>query len=303
MSYLQCVSDVDLVNRFHVTVSDEREHLVHHLDLLREMDRRQLFYAYSSLREYIVMEHGMDKATAERRIRATRFIRRFPGLRELLFSNLTNISLMEVIMGCTNREELADREAWELVVATKGMTCAEAELEIARRYPESVTLPRDTVRQLTDEYSELRCVVKTSTLKTLEEIRGFLAHSHPGIKFGELIDEFSREYRERHHPAEKARRAEDRKAQMRGSAEKPVGMSRVESPESPSDHIEMPAPARVRARKERRFPNRRQIHELTLRDGYRCSYVDDLANARCTSTHALQVDHVIPWCEGGPTEL
>ena len=71
-------------------------------------------------------------------------------------------------------------------------------------------LPHDKIRPLTAELSELSCVVDQELLELVDEIKGLLAHSNPGISIGELFKIVAREYRERHHPEAKARRAQAR---------------------------------------------------------------------------------------------
>jgi len=95
---------------------------------------RELFFHYSSLRSYLVEEHGMEEWQAERKIRAARLLIRFPLLEMKIQSGKMNLTLMELAQGCAHREKL-----------------------------------------------------------------------------GELIDVLATEYRERHHPEEKAKRAQERK--------------------------------------------------------------------------------------------
>ena len=127
---------------------------------------------------------------AERYIRAARLLSRFPELRSKLALGSLNLSLLEYALGAAHREKLSDPELWDLLEAISGKSCRAARREIAIRYPHSTELPRDRVRPLTEDLSELRCVAKNSTLETLEEIRGFLAHSHPNLLMGDLLDEY-----------------------------------------------------------------------------------------------------------------
>ena len=46
-------------------------------------------------------------------------------------------------------------------------------------------------------------------------------------------------------------------------------------------------------------PRRRHIWQ---RDGGRCCYRDPLSGRRCTSSHLLQIDHLLPVAEGGGPE-
>lgn len=153
------------------------------------------------------------------------------------------------------------------------MNCKKARREVASMYPRSVETPVDQVRPITEELSEVRFVAPQELLDKLEEIRGLLAHSHPGASLAELIDVLATEYRAKHHPEEKAKRAVEKNARE------------IQSPST------------------RRFPAQPLVHALVLRDGYRCSYRDEKTGKSCNSVHGLQIDHIQSWSSGGKTEL
>ena len=281
------LSDSELIAHFQDCMIDERERLVATLESIVEMDRRKLFFHYSSLKSYLVGEHGMDESQAERKIRAARMLKRFPGMKDRLESGKLNLTLMELAQGCAHREKLSDDELWELCQAISGMRTRAARREIAGLYPETSTVPKDRIRPISEELSEVRFTATEELLDKLQEIRGLLAHSHPGMTLGELIDILATEYRERHHPEEKARRAEERQKASES----------VESPTAPRAIRVNPSTT------EKRVPPRPMVHALTRETGYVCSYVDPVSLKPCHSTHALQIDHRLPWSRGGKTEL
>lgn len=241
----------------------------------------------------------MEEWNAERKIRAARLLKRFPEIKEMLQSGKLNLTLLELAMGCAHREKLTDSEISEILETISGMSCRAAMREIATLYPQTSELPKDRIRPLTAEYSEVRFVASHELLEKLEEIRGLLAHSHPaysnGLKMGELIDVLATEYRERHHPEEKAKRAKAREEKIEKKQSE-----RVESPTAPR-------PEEVSLTKfsplSERIPNRSITHQLTNRDGYQCSYIDDVTRKRCLSKHGLEIDHIKAWSRGGNTEL
>jgi 5-methylcytosine-specific restriction endonuclease McrA len=278
------LSDLELIARFRDLLIEEREKLVEALESIIEMDRRKLIFHYSSLRACLVAEHGMEESQAERKIRSARMMRRFPELKSKLESGKLNLTLMELALGCAHREKLSDDELWELCEAISGMSTRAATREIACRYPESFGAPKDRIRPINEELSEVRFTAPQELLDKLDEIRGLLAHSHPHLTLAELIDILATEYRERHHPEAKARRAEERRK---------VG----EAVESPT------APRATSLETEKRVPPRPVVHALTRQAGYVCSYVDPVSQKPCLSKHALQIDHRWAWSLGGKTEL
>jgi 5-methylcytosine-specific restriction endonuclease McrA len=233
----------------------------------------------------LMAEHGHEKSSAERKIRAARLLRRIPSLREKLESGHLNLTLLELAMGCAHREKLTNEELEELCDTLSGMSCDKAEREIASRYPLTFVAPRDRIRPLNEELSEVRFTASHELLEKLDEVRGLLAHSHPGATLAELIDVLATEYRERHHPEEKLKRMEERKAK------------KAETPPKP---VETPAAPRV---EDKRVAPPAMVRELIRTTGYQCAFTDPSTGKSCASKYGLEVDHVRPWSEGGKTEL
>ncbi|MCM2278904.1 MAG: HNH endonuclease [Oligoflexia bacterium] len=166
---------------------------------------------------------------------------------------------------------------------------------------------------MTETLSEVRFAATEELLEKLEDVRGLLAHSHPGLSMGELIDVLATEYRERHHPEEKARRAKARlevrtKAKLeegRKSAEETQAMLEKHAAEQQvgkqsTETLKTPTAPEVL---DRRAPPKPLQHELIWKQGYQCAYIDPSTQKRCQSKHALQVDHQVPWSLGGKTIL
>lgn len=287
---LKLLSDLELIAHFKDLLIEDRERLVATLESIIEMDRRKLFYHYPSLRSYLVGEHGMEESQAERKIRAARMLKRFPELKAKLESGKLNLTLMELAQGCAHHEKLSDNELWELCEAISGLSVRAAMREIACQYPKCASIPKDRIRPLTEELSEVRFTATQELLDKLEDIRGLLAHSHPQITLGELIGVLATEYRERHHPEERAQRAQARH-------NKKSENKKSETVESPT------APRAEDPETEKRNPSRPLVHALTLKTGYVCSYVDPVTRKPCLSSYALEIDHRLPWSKGGKTEL
>ena len=289
------LSDGELVALFQDSAIDEQEKLALQLCYIAELDRRKLFFHYDSLRAYLVEEKGMEEWVAERRIRAARMLKRFPAIQKKIETGLLNLTLLEIASSCAHREKLVDSELSEILDAISGMSCRAARREIASRYPLLTEPPYDRVRPLSAELSEVRFVASQELLEKLEEIRGLLAHSHPKRGLGELIDHLATDYRERHHPEEKARRAKERAEKKERETEK------VESPTAAL--VDPLTQASAKPAPERRCFSMDIVHELTNREGYRCAYVDLVTGQRCKSAFGLEKDHVAAWALGGKTEL
>ncbi len=317
LSILSSLPDSDLISSFRNAVITEQGLLVSQLDHLVEMDRRQLFLEYESLRAYLVAEFNFEEWQAERRIRIARLFRRLPQVRELLLLGKLNPTLIEIALGYAHREALDDSELAECLVAICGMSCQAAKRELAGRYPNSRELPRDKVRPLTAELSLLSCVVDQELLELVDDIKGLLSHSHPGISLGELFKHVARDFRERNHPESRARRAraraERRMKKETEGVDQPTA-TRVQAEEARTEplresekatHSAAP-PTATRAEsisEETRFPSQSLEHQMVSLYGYQCSYVDPTTGNRCQCRQGLEKDHVVAWADGGKTEL
>jgi hypothetical protein len=214
----------------------EPEEETYKLKHIIELERRKLFFGKSCLRSFLIEEFKMDETCAERRVRAARLLVRFPVLEDPFSFGKLNLTLLDLGQACAHREKLADSELLELLLGISGMTTRAATREIACRYPLTANLPRDRIRPLNEDLSELRCVVKNSVVETLEEIRGLLAHANPQLSLGEMIEVLANEYRERHHPEAKAERAAEREEKK---------IKKVETPPAQKPAVESVPPIRT----------------------------------------------------------
>ena len=185
---LRKLSDLDLVAEFRDLLFEKRERLVLELTYIEEMDRRKLFFHYSSIWAFLVEEMGMEESEAERKIRAARLIRRFPELKEKLESGALNMTLLLLAQGVAHREKLSDPDYRIVFSSISGMSSRNAARELAALYPRPQSeMPRDQVKPLDENCSEVRFVASEDLLTQLQEIRDLLASSHPQLTWAELL--------------------------------------------------------------------------------------------------------------------
>jgi hypothetical protein len=294
-------SDDQLVQAFRENVIGEQEGLAENLSYIGEMDRRKLFYHHGSLRSFLVAEFGMAESVAEHRIRAARLINRLPWVLAKIESGKLSITHLELALGCAFREKLDDKDLSELLESVFGMSTAAARREIATRYPQTAPIVKDRVRELTENLSEVRFVAPNDLLEKLDEIRGLLAQAHPHLSLADLIDVLATEYRERHHPEERARRAQERKT-SRDQSER--NESPPENLSEADETVAAPRPGvEADLKVDGRVASAEIAYALIRRDGYQCRYQDAKTGKRCTSRFALQIDHIKAWHLGGETRL
>jgi hypothetical protein len=320
LTLLESRSEEQLVAEFRDLVVDERSNLARQLEVLFEMDRRKTFFHYPSLRSYLISEHGFEEWAADRRIRIARLLGRFPEIKALIKSGRLNLTLIELALGCSHREKLGDEELSDLLQAISGKSCRAAQKEIARLYPADFELPKDRVRPLSEEHSEVRFVAPQELLDKLDDIRGLLAHSRPQISMAELIDVLASDFKERYHPECKAKRAEerekrkaDKEREQKARPPKSVVESAGQASESdekfaaPRDEVEANAQVEGAVKEDldenKRFPSAALLHQLVRTKGYRCHHKDPVTEKLCGSTYRLELHHLQAWAKGGKTTL
>ena len=167
-SSLSKLSDLDLIAEFRNILIKKRERLVLELTYLEEMDRRKLFFHYSSIWAFLVEELGMEDWEAERKIRAARLLRKFPELKEKLESGAFNMTLLLLAQGVAHREKLSDPEYRTVFDSISGMSSRNAARELAALYPRAQSqMPRDQVKPLNENYSEVRFIASDDLLSQL----------------------------------------------------------------------------------------------------------------------------------------
>jgi hypothetical protein len=123
-------------------------------------------------------------------------------------------------------------------------------------------MPEERVRSVGAYHSELRVVLEDETLNDLEKLKGLLGHSHPGMTTSELIAYLAKLALKKLDPAKEPLR---RSKELVSTSEVTV---------------------------QHRLP-RALKRQIWRRDRGRCT--------GCGSTHRLQLDHILPRHEQGPT--
>ena len=326
---LQAFSDRELLNHTSSLVASEREDALRVLLCLNEIESRQLHLklGYGSLFDYCTGALGYSSSAAGRRIQAARCSARFPALYKMLERNQVTLSTVSQISRCIdecNSSDLLSRVAGKsqrevesivaeyqplarfadrarTVVVRVPAAVSHATTDTAIRAsgeavtasaslfqpaPEVDACEKNDYSRNGSEHSEstpeqnvekrvlIRFSVSPEFMEKLERVRAIAWHRLPPRATYEDIFEFVlNEYLERHDPANKQKRREKRsKGAAHVSESEPVPGKRY-------------IPAEVRD----------QVFE---RDGGQCTFVG-INNHRCTSTQALQIDHIVPVALGG----
>ncbi len=271
--HLKYLSDEALLKNTRDLAAREREVTLQVLHHLREVERRYLFAAltYSSLFEYCVKELGYSNGSAQRRIASMRLFKELPEIEERISDGSLNLSLVSRAQTFFNQEKIKSVEIKKEVLGVLvGKSDLEAERTLASRATTPAAVSPERKRAVTGETSEVRFAAENGFLDEIDELRGLLAHAHPGMSMAEALKYGVRLALEKHRP--------------KRLMERPAATS-------------LPVPEGT----VRRAPTSAIKRAVWARDGGRCTFEGD--GRRCSSRSRLEFDHIQPWALGGPTTV
>jgi hypothetical protein len=194
---LKHLSDQQLMTETKAWVKKESALLTTILHHIKEIDHRRLCadFKQPGLLELIMTELGYPRDQAVRRIQAMRTMRELPEIEPMLESgelNLTHIGIAQTLFSHEKKEgkPLAAQAKMAILTQVSGKTTREAQRII---FPHS-TSPvkfKEVIKMVGPDCYEVTFQTNENTVKTLEELRDMLAHSHPGITLDELIQKLA----------------------------------------------------------------------------------------------------------------
>jgi 5-methylcytosine-specific restriction endonuclease McrA len=255
------------------------------LDGLAEIDRRRAYaeLRYDGLYSYCVKELGFSEAQAYQRIQAMRALRELPDLKSKIDSGALSVSAVAKVQTHLRQEKKEGRarsapERLVLFVAMENRTSREVEARLAHEKGEEIRAK--LVLEMDAELAAL-----------WEEAKNLAAHRSGGDA-AKVLKILAREWIERNRPDREVRTA---KAPLRSPS----------ADRAPPARRAVPFPGRVAAMKDtqvhrpaispenRRAPKAELRRQVWRRDGGKCT--------KCSSKHALEIDHIVPFACGGET--
>ena len=228
-----------------------------------------------------------------------------------------------------------DRSARRALVEQAAGKSSRQVMRLLAEVDPELAVPADRVRPLGAGRWELKAVIDDECRCGLDRLKGLLSHVDPHMTWGQIVGRLVQEGLDRHDPARpprgrrtgaapQARRAagaeqtsaaKTRAALARGaaSAAKPAGDTtsaaetrRLDRQAAACAKPTAPPRTQTSAAKAggatgRAIPAavKRAVWQ---RDRGGCSYVDCTSGRRCGSQHLLQIDHVVPYAQGGAAE-
>jgi hypothetical protein len=185
---LKHLSDETLIQETERLVRAETEILTSVLHHLREIDRRRLYSAlgFPSLFAYASEKLGYAADQAYRRIAAMKLMNELPEVEEKIASGALNLTSVSSARTAFRKKECSREEKIEILESLEKKTTREAEKILAGFAPPS---PKpDKVIHLGEEKIELRVTANAALQEKIETLKGLLAHQHPELSFGELLE-------------------------------------------------------------------------------------------------------------------
>ncbi len=190
------LSDSLLIERTNGLVKEEREVLTNLLHHFREIERRRLFcdYKYESLREMLVKHFGYSDSEAYRRISAMWLLKDVPEVEEKITNgelSLSHLSLAQTFFqkeAKIHKTERSKEDKLELLTEISEQTVREAQRMMLAQSSAPEELRPDKVTLISESKVEFRFIANQSLETKIREVTGMLAHKHPSLSMGELLE-------------------------------------------------------------------------------------------------------------------
>lgn len=292
------MSDNVLLNSLKEGFRNERREQVCCLRRLAEVDRRGLWKKTSrSLNEFCRKELGVSESSAWKRIQVCHLGVRLPYALELLEKNKITLTTLSILSPC-----LTEENAKSLLEEVSGLGRFAVEAIKARFLPRPepkdcfiplcssaampsspVTSPEST-KGKTEELKpqtpsepaakpsirvRISFVADESLVQSMNKVKSLLGHKFPNARLEDIEAEVYHFYLEAHDPERK----------------KPKTVTPI--PTNPPKHTRY-IPVEVE-------------RAVWRRDESRCGYHYENGD-RCSSTYALQIDHIVPFSQGGRSD-
>ena len=189
---LKYMNDECLLSETLKLVRRERELLTVILHHLREIERRRLYCHHPSLFAYATEVLGYSADQAYRRIAAMRLMNEMPGIEEKIESGQINLTHVGIAQGLFKQEKKAGHpltlgQKLEVFDAIAGQSTRQAE-RVALTFSTEAPRFKETVKPSSPGLNILTIEISDEALARLQALKGLLAHKHPDLTHGELVE-------------------------------------------------------------------------------------------------------------------
>jgi 5-methylcytosine-specific restriction endonuclease McrA len=306
---LRKFDDKEFIHQFEMIAGIEHGATIKMLHFINDLERRKAFLelGYSSVFDFCVRKIKYSSSQAGRRIQAARCCRRYPEFFGYLRNRevcIMTLAMIEGIITDDNHDEIvkrvrgASRRDVERLISEyrpaaalrdrvryvhvplpqpRDLNCALLDRQSQRAVPEQY---RDRIP--TEEKVFVQFLADEEFLRLFEEVRGLMGGDTVDASFADVMKLVLKEYRDRHSPAARKQRRDERK--------------RATGPDSHRWEWK-----NAQDESTRNVPDEFR-DEVFVRDEGQCTFVG-ADGTRCQCKKGLQVDHIKPFAAGGTHHL
>ncbi len=311
------LNDTLLVQKTEVLVKEEREVLTKLLHYFREIERRRLYcdYKYKSLREMLVKHFGYSDHEAYRRISAMWLLIDVPEMEEKITNgalSLTHLSLAQSFFrneAKIHHVSISKEDKLELLAEISEQTIREAQRIMLSQSSAPEELRPDKMSVISEQKIEIRFAANKSLEEKISEVKGLLAHKHPNLSLGELLEVLcdlsiktlkkaktetlskQKSAAQRKGRVTKVRMDDSQKLESQSSVNTDIHDSRSAKPDFQAPQTATTPNMEDSAEKLKPKSQAQISREVWQESQYQCS--------NCGSKRALEIDHLKPKAKGG----
>lgn len=286
------MSNDELHDRLQSNASEERKLTHHILQLIAEVDSRQLYLprAHSSLFDYLTKEIGYSAGSAQRRIDSARLLRQIPDLGNRIEEgslNLSQISQLQRALRLTKKQDstqLLPSEKKTLLVKLENKSGRETELILAQEFnfPVESQLKQKLQR---DRSVRLELTLSEEQMEVLDQAKALLSHALSGGNLVDVIVHLAGRYiKSRTGSPAPSRPTAASNATVSAAGNSTVNAT-VAVKDNPLHREHKPLPA--------------SLKKIILRRDQGCQFKDLRTGRICGAKYFADVDHVQPRFAGG----
>jgi hypothetical protein len=269
--HIRDISDIELVSKLKLLVSEERKVTLEILQMLREIEVRRVYSlrAYPSLHEFCTKELGYSSGAAYRRIESMRLIKDIPDVETKILNGELNITMLSKVQGYVKHEKKQGKivsadDKKQLLSELAGKSSREVQKVLIKLAPKLSPSSRETQKQLNENDTLIRFTADSELMALLDHIKTIDSKSHE-----QLNDTFKR--LAKFYLSKKTKSPAARKARAITS--------------------------------NGRYIPKQVVAEVKKIANNQCQFTDPATQRRCDAKSALEIDHILPYAMGGTNDL
>lgn len=294
---LKNLSDDVLLQEVERLCAEERQTLTLLLHHLREVDRRRLYATlkYPSIFEYAVKKLGYSEDQAYRRIAAMRMLRELPEIEGKINSGALSLSNLGLANNFFNKEkqwtqkDFTKNDKLEVLEKLSNQSRRDAEKIILAMSSNPLQFREERQKPISTEMIELTFIVTAEVRDKVQKLKGLLAHKHPHLSTGELLEKLSDLGLEKWDRVAAYQHKDNKQTQQNeDDSKRHENKQNHEDSQNSENPISDQALLEIKKRSINQAALRRQVWR---RDKGQCQ--------NCGSSYALEIDHILPKAKGG----